>query len=179
MQTLLATVEEGLRYEGYEVVEFERIKGDLVTLLKGDDSTDDLYSSDELVRFKANLALRNIDSRFENGKRILADYADLVFGVTINSLEVVSNRVNVRVTLDATFFSQGEWMKLASKFDIHIAAGINERAEDLLYNSSVIIGPKGHVGTFRKVHLWNEENLFFKLSNNINVNISANKVKFS
>ena len=58
-----------------------------------------------------------------------------------------------------------EWMKLASKFNIHIAAGINERAEDLLYNSSVIIGPKGHVGTFRKVHLWNEENLFFEPGN--------------
>jgi predicted amidohydrolase len=26
----------------------------------------------------------------------------------------------------------------------------------------VLIGPKGHVGTFRKVHLWNEENLYFE-----------------
>jgi len=131
VQTLLATVEDGLRYEGYEVVEFERIKGDLVTLLKNDDSAQDLYSSDERIRFKANLALRNIDSRFENGKRILADYADLVFGVTINSLEVVGNRVNVRVTLDATFFSQGEWMKLAS-FDSALQVPYVEGSKDHL-----------------------------------------------
>ena len=114
IETLVANVEDGLRTDGYEVVEFERIKGDLVSLLKASESTEDLYSTDELKRFKANLALRNIDSRFENGKRILADYADLVFGVTINTLEVVGNQINVRVTIDATFFSQGEWMKLAS-----------------------------------------------------------------
>ncbi len=115
VQTLIATVEDDLRTEGYEVVEFERIKGDLVTLLKNStEGEEELYSEDELVRFKANLALRNIDSRFENGKRILADYADLVFGVTINTIEVIGNQTNVRVTIDATYFSQGEWMKLAS-----------------------------------------------------------------
>jgi len=131
IQTLVATVEDGLRYEGYEVVEFERIKGDLVALLKNQDSAQDLYSSDELARFKANLALRNIDSRFENGKRILAEYADLVFGVTINSLEVVGNRINVRVTIDATFFSQGEWMKLAS-FDSALQVPYVEGSSDHL-----------------------------------------------
>ena len=35
----------------------------------------------------------------------------------------------------------------------------------MLYNSSVVIGPQGHLGTFRKVHLWNEENLFFEPGN--------------
>lgn len=35
----------------------------------------------------------------------------------------------------------------------------------MLYNSAVMIGPKGYVGTFRKVHLWNEENLFFQPGN--------------
>ena len=131
IQTLIASVEDGLRVEGYEVVEFERIKGDLVALLKDTNSEEDLYSSDELERFKANLALRNIDSRFENGKRILADYADLVFGVTINSLEVSGNQVNVRVTVDATLFSQGEWMKLAS-FDKAMRMPYIEGSQDHL-----------------------------------------------
>jgi predicted amidohydrolase len=31
-----------------------------------------------------------------------------------------------------------------------------------LYNSAVVIGPTGYLGTFRKVHLWNEENLYFE-----------------
>ena len=54
------------------------------------------------------------------------------------------------------------WSKICKKLGIHIVAGINERAGDLLYNSSVVIGPNDYVGTFRKVHLWNEENLFFE-----------------
>jgi N-carbamoylputrescine amidase len=57
------------------------------------------------------------------------------------------------------------WMAVAEKHELHIVAGINEREGDLLYNSSVVIGPNGHVGTFRKVHLWNEENLFFEPGN--------------
>lgn len=57
------------------------------------------------------------------------------------------------------------WAEVAAKNQQHIVAGINERDGDVLYNSSVIIGPNGYVGTFRKVHLWNEENLFFEPGN--------------
>jgi len=52
-----------------------------------------------------------------------------------------------------------------SKHGLHIVAGINESEGEALYNSAVVIGPHGHVGTFRKVHLWNEENLFFEPGN--------------
>jgi predicted amidohydrolase len=57
------------------------------------------------------------------------------------------------------------WSALAARHGLHIVAGICEREGEVLYNSSVVIGPKGHVGTFRKVHLWNEENLFFEPGN--------------
>ena len=57
------------------------------------------------------------------------------------------------------------WAGVASKHGLHIVAGIDERDGDALYNSSVVIGPHGYVGTFRKVHLWNEENLFFEPGN--------------
>lgn len=57
------------------------------------------------------------------------------------------------------------WAGVASKHGLHIVAGIDERDGDVLYNSSVVIGPHGYVGTFRKVHLWNEENLFFEPGN--------------
>lgn len=57
------------------------------------------------------------------------------------------------------------WCEVAAKHDLHIVAGINERDGEALYNSSVVIGPHGYVGTFRKVHLWNEENLFFEPGN--------------
>lgn len=55
-----------------------------------------------------------------------------------------------------------QWVNLAARHDIHLVAGICERDGEDLYNSSVLIGPQGYIGRFRKVHLWNQENRFFK-----------------
>ncbi len=57
------------------------------------------------------------------------------------------------------------WMLLAAQRDIYLVAGITEREGQALYNTSVVIGPLGFVGKFRKVHLWNEENLYFEPGN--------------
>ena len=57
------------------------------------------------------------------------------------------------------------WAESAAKQGIYLVAGIAERDDSALYNSSVVIGPQGYIGTFRKVHLWNEENLFFEPGN--------------
>jgi predicted amidohydrolase len=58
--------------------------------------------------------------------------------------------------------STDAWSDIAAKRGVHIVAGISERAGSVLYNSSVLIGPKGYIGTFRKIHLWNAENLYFE-----------------
>lgn len=42
---------------------------------------------------------------------------------------------------------------------------MTERDGNALFNSAVLIGPDGYIGTFRKLHLWNEENLFFEPGN--------------
>jgi N-carbamoylputrescine amidase len=57
------------------------------------------------------------------------------------------------------------WTRIARERGLYVAAGICEREGETLFNSSVLVGPHGHVGTFRKVHLWNEENLFFEPGN--------------
>jgi len=57
------------------------------------------------------------------------------------------------------------WSKLARDNDIYIVAGYNERDGKHLFNSSVLIGPYGHIGTHRKVHLWYEEKLWFEPGN--------------
>ena len=54
------------------------------------------------------------------------------------------------------------WADAARRHGCHIVAGIAERAGNKLFNSAVLIGPQGHVGTFRKMHLWAAENLFFE-----------------
>lgn len=53
------------------------------------------------------------------------------------------------------------WASACAELGVHLVAGVCERAGDVLYNSSVVIGPDGHLGTYRKLHLWDRENLFF------------------
>lgn len=54
------------------------------------------------------------------------------------------------------------WASFCRTNDVYLVAGIAERAGEQLFNSSIVIGPEGYIGTFRKVHLWNRENLFFE-----------------
>ncbi len=53
------------------------------------------------------------------------------------------------------------WAALAAELGLHIVAGIAESAGDTLYNAAVIVGPEGYIGTYRKAHLWDQENVFF------------------
>ncbi len=57
------------------------------------------------------------------------------------------------------------WCATAQQHGLYIVAGICERDGNALYNSAVVVGPEGYIGTFRKVHLWNEENLYFEPGN--------------
>jgi predicted amidohydrolase len=52
----------------------------------------------------------------------------------------------------------------AQKKSCYIAYGFAERAEQI-YNSASLLGPTGFIGLYRKVHLFDRENLFFKPGN--------------
>lgn len=54
------------------------------------------------------------------------------------------------------------WEAAAARCNVHVIAGIAERDGDRLFNSAVVIGPKGWMGTYRKLHLWGDEHLFFE-----------------
>jgi len=54
------------------------------------------------------------------------------------------------------------WTDAARRHGCFIVAGLAERVEQKLFNSAVLFGPAGYVGTFRKMHLWAAENLFFE-----------------
>ncbi|WP_417884353.1 nitrilase-related carbon-nitrogen hydrolase [Vibrio rumoiensis] len=49
--------------------------------------------------------------------------------------------------------------KLAKKYDAYIVVGMPEKDSDtgIYYNSSVLVGPEGVVGKYRKTHLWEAE----------------------
>jgi len=54
------------------------------------------------------------------------------------------------------------WAKEIGSF---IIAGIAECDEENLFNSAVVISPNGHVGTYRKAHVFDTENRFFSQGN--------------
>jgi predicted amidohydrolase len=53
---------------------------------------------------------------------------------------------------------------LAQRNSCYIAYGFAERA-DHIYNTAALVGPSGLLGIYRKVHLFDRENLFFKPGN--------------
>jgi predicted amidohydrolase len=50
---------------------------------------------------------------------------------------------------------------VAKRRNLHLVAGMAERSGDRIYNAAVLISPAGHVATYRKVHLFFEEKLWF------------------
>ena len=52
-------------------------------------------------------------------------------------------------------------IQIAADRRMHLVAGLAERAGDRIYNSAVLVGPKGLIGVYRKTHLFFEETLFF------------------
>lgn len=55
--------------------------------------------------------------------------------------------------------------ELARKQRLHIVAGICEKDGGNLYNSAILVTPRGYEGRYRKVHLYHEETLWFQPGN--------------
>ncbi len=49
--------------------------------------------------------------------------------------------------------------------ELYVVVGLAERDHECVYNSAVLIGPKGYIGTYRKTHLFFEETLWFTPGN--------------
>lgn len=52
-------------------------------------------------------------------------------------------------------------VKLCKKQNIHIVTGFAEKYQNKLFNSALLIGKKGVIHTYRKLHLFNEEKFWF------------------
>jgi len=51
--------------------------------------------------------------------------------------------------------------EIAARRRMHIVAGLPEKAGSCCYNSAIVVGPAGFLGSYRKTHLFYEETLFF------------------
>ena len=50
---------------------------------------------------------------------------------------------------------------LAKELNVYIVSGLGEKDGDRFFNSAILCGPAGYIGKYRKLHLWDRENLFF------------------
>ncbi|TDQ89477.1 putative amidohydrolase [Paraburkholderia silvatlantica] len=57
------------------------------------------------------------------------------------------------------------WATLAAQLGVTLVAGYAERDGDALYNAAAVIGPRGVLGNYRKMHLWGNEHLYFEPGN--------------
>jgi predicted amidohydrolase len=51
--------------------------------------------------------------------------------------------------------------EIAKAKNLYIVAGLIEKAGEKLFNAAVLVSPEGYVATYRKMHLFNEEKLWF------------------
>ncbi len=58
-----------------------------------------------------------------------------------------------------------ELRKFSEENNCCVVFGFAESENDLIYNSAALVGPKGLKGIYRKIHLYNRENIFFSRGN--------------
>ncbi len=66
---------------------------------------------------------------------------------------------------------------IAEKKNAYIVSGICEKESNRFYNSAITIGPDGYIATYRKMHLFDREKLFFTAGNNRFEPIDIGKAK--
>lgn len=68
-----------------------------------------------------------------------------------------------------------EWMRIAKENKVYLVAGLAEKDGSDFYDSSVLVGPKGFVGKYRKIHLFLNEKKIFK-PGNLGFNVFDTKI---
>lgn len=53
------------------------------------------------------------------------------------------------------------WLETARRLGIYVVSGFLERDGVRLYNSAILAGPSGYIGSYRKLHLWDSEKIYF------------------
>jgi len=115
---------------------------------------------------------QNREKTIEFLERAASEGADLVVLPELaNSGYVFNSREEARNAAEP--IPEGEtakqWISVASENELYIVGGYAEQDGGSLYNSAVLVGPDGYIGTHRKLHLWNEEKLWFEPGNQIEV----------
>ena len=129
--------------------------------------THDVGTTISCAQFEPRIG--EIDRNVETSLRLIAQAADagadlVVLPELCNSGYVLSSRQEAYELAEdvATGTTISSWCAIAAERQLHIVAGFLERDGLKLYNSAIVIGPQGVIGTYRKNHLWDAEALYFE-----------------
>ena len=125
-------------------------------------------------RLKVRVAVVQTNPIFGEVKKNIQDALDLMettkadlyvlpelFNTGYNFVEQSEVKALAEPADGLTFKTLNEWAK---KQVCRIVYGFAEQA-DRIYNSSALVGPEGFVGLYRKVHLFDRENILFAPGN--------------
>lgn len=65
---------------------------------------------------------------------------------------------------------------LSKRFGLFLCVGLSEKENDIVYNTQVVVGPQGYLGSQRKLHMSRDESFFYKGGREIQV-IDVGKCK--
>ena len=110
------------------------------------------------VERNVEASLKLIGEAADSGSRLI------VLPELCNSGYVLESREEAYALAEevSTGSSIARWAALAAERGLYIVAGFLEREGVRLYNSAVVMGPDGVIGTYRKNHLWADEALYFE-----------------
>ncbi len=106
---------------------------------------------------------KNIDNALSLMETTPADLYVLpeLFNTGYNFADEKETRSFAEPADSMTFRTMSEWTK---KHSCYVVYGFAEKA-DKIYNSAALVGPEGLIGIYRKVHLFDRENIFFAPGN--------------
>ncbi len=115
-------------------------------------------------------ALGDLPANVDKGARAIREAADygadlIVLPEMANSGYVVHSSDEARSLAERPEDSPAiaSWQQLAQEYSAYVVAGFGEKVSDTeLYNSALVLGPSGLLGTYRKTHLFYEEKLYYR-----------------
>ena len=114
--------------------------------------------------------LGDLPANVERGAHAIQEAAEngadlIILPEMANSGYVVHSSAEARALAERPEESPAvaRWHQLAQEHDAYVVAGFGEKVSDTaLYNSALVIGPSGILGTYRKTHLFFEEKLYYR-----------------
>ncbi|MEO3822890.1 nitrilase family protein [Actinomadura sp. B10D3] len=121
------------------------------------------------VQFDPQVGLENKEKNVQRSLELINEAADR--GATLIVLPELANTGYGFATREEAYAhaepvpdgpTTRAWTEVARERGLHIVGGLAERDGVRLYDTAVLTGPDGVVGTYRKTHLWNREKLIFE-----------------